>query len=260
MEGEGDQGTDAPGAQFATGDRDPRSWHNATAAFPNHSAKWKAYAQTQHRVAAGVWAAFGAEYGGEGGTLAGFYTDVELNNLVGFLDQTADIATRYYEPLSKDIKALSPHLTVWASPYYVGNPIHPPATIMDPALFSQWWKQIFVEAPHFDLLGPQDATGYQGNSFANVSAFLTPLRRISTEMGRAMWSNVELFEAWPPTCRYPDACGRHPGPIERITKQLANEAPHADALIAWEWASCLSPYTNENTTLLYQEYKAYVEG
>ena len=31
-------------------------------------------------------------------------------------------------------------------------------------------------------------------------------------------------------------------------------------LIAWEWASCLSPYTNENTTLLYQEYKAYVEG
>ena len=82
MEGEGDQGTDAPGARFATGDRDPQSWHNATAAFPNHSAKWKAYAQTQHRVAAGVWAAFGAEYGGEGGTLAGFYTDVELNNLV----------------------------------------------------------------------------------------------------------------------------------------------------------------------------------
>ena len=77
MEGEGDQGTDAPGAQFATCDRDPRSWHNATAAFSNHSAKWKAYAQTQHRVAAGVWAAFGAEYGGEGGTLAGFYTDVE---------------------------------------------------------------------------------------------------------------------------------------------------------------------------------------
>ena len=61
LEGEGDQETDAPGAQFATGDRDPRAWHNATAAFPNHSAKWKAYAAVQHSVAAGVWAAGGAD-------------------------------------------------------------------------------------------------------------------------------------------------------------------------------------------------------
>lgn len=42
---------------------------------------------------------------------------------------------------------------------------------------------------------------------------------------------------------------------------MANEAPLADELIAWEWHSCLSPYGSTNdTNEVYLQYKAYVRG
>ena len=77
--------------------------------------------------------------------------------------------------------------------------------------------------------------------------------------GRQLWSNVELFEGWPAPCEYPAKCGRHPAPIDRIVKQLASEDPYVGGRhIAWEWATCLSPYTNVNTSALYRDYAEYV--
>jgi hypothetical protein len=43
----------------------------------------------------------------------------------------------------------------------------------------------------------------------------------SRRAGRELWSNVELFEVWPPNCA--GKCGRHPAPISRVIKQMANE-------------------------------------
>jgi hypothetical protein len=55
---------------------------------------------------------------------------------------------------------------------------------------------MFAMTPHLDLIAPQDSMGAQGNSFANVSTFLTDLAAASQTHGRRMWSNVELFEVW----------------------------------------------------------------
>ena len=112
---------------------------------------------------------------------------------------------------------------------------------------------------------PQDSMGAQGNSFGNVSDFLAELAAASKRAGRRMLSNVELFEVWPQSCQWSPATGictgRHPAPFARIVEQIANEAPLADELIAWEWHSCLSPYGQTNwTTTVYEDYKAYVRG
>ena len=90
-------------------------------------------------------------------------------------------------------------------------------------------------------------------------------RRIS-RCWRPLWSNVELFEVWPRSCEWPDAChGRHPAPFERIKAQLENERPLAEKLIAWEWSSCLSPNNGsetwpEATKANFEAYKAYLAG
>ena len=42
-------------------------------------------------------------------------------------------------------------------------------------------------------------------------------------------------------------------------KQLASEDPFVGGRhIAWEWASSLSPYTNENTSALFRDYTRYL--
>eukprot|EP00662_Eupelagonemidae_sp_cell21_P001020 gene1020-47535_t len=128
----------------------------------------------------------------------------------------------YLEPLARDIHGMTNAngvpTTVWASPYFVGNLTrHPAANIMGPRFYADFWGQLFTQAPHLDLVAPQDSMGAQGNSFQNVTDFLTQLALISRDAGRRIYSNVELFEA-----------------------QMAHEAPLTDELIAWEWHSCLS--------------------
>ena len=102
--------------------------------------------------------------------------------------------------------------------------------------------------------------GAQSNSFVNVSDYLGHIADASRKAGRPVWSNVELFEVH-------NISGRHPAPFSRIVKQMANEAPLVDKLIAWEWTSCLSvragrylykdTYPNA-TAELYEQYRAYV--
>ena len=131
---------------------------------------------------------------------------------------------------------------------------------------------LLPQAPDLDLIAPQDSMGAQGNSFANVSAFLGNASGASRRQGRTPWTNVELFEVWPPNCQWAPrrACrGRHPAPFERIKRQLANEAPlirPGGKMIAWEWYSCLSPnggpdnvWANE-TRANYEQYRAYLLG
>ena len=86
-----------------------------------------------------------------------------------------------------------------------------------------------------------------------------PAKEHVVRSAQALWSNVELFEGWPAPCEFPTKCGRHPAPIERIVKQLASEDPFVEGRhVAWEWATCLSPWTNANTSRLYADYALYV--
>lgn len=191
-------------------------------------------------------------------TIAGVYTALEEWNSVGWTQYNESLAASYLQPLASRVRSGRPHLQVWASPYYVGNlTLHPsglPATA-----YAAFWRRVWQLAPDFGWIALQDSRGWQGNSDAEVAVALTELQRAATDAGRTLWSNVELFEGWPQPCIYPTKCGRHPAPMARIAKQLASEdAVVRGRHIAWEWSSCLSPYTNANTSALFEQYVAYL--
>ena len=160
---------------------------------------------------------------------------------------------------------------------------------MDAQFYADWWKQMFEWSPHLDLIAPQDSMGANGNSFSNVSEYLSELAQASRAAGRDVWSNVELcecrngrlgpltvattltppflrtVEVWPRNCTgtWEHCQGRHPAPMERIIKQMANEYDKVSLLIAWEWHSCLSPHSTDLSygaviKQRYEEYKAYI--
>lgn len=231
----------------------------------NSTAYFRYLASVNWELAQELWTRYVVE---RGHTIAGFYTDVEESNSIGELVLMKDLVGHYLEPVARDMKVnLSRDILVWASPYYVGNLTrHPAASWMGPRFYADWWGQVFVEASHLDLIAPQDSMGAQGNSFQNVTDFLSQLALESRVQSRAVWSNVELFEVWPQSCQWSNVTGicrgRHPAPWSRIKEQMANEAKHVDAMIAWEWHSCLSPFgSNPNWTKpVYDQYLAYIKA
>lgn len=211
--------------------------------------------------------------------IRGWYTMLEEWN-DGMWSSLAPIwASRFLNPLARTLKTqLRPrspvpiNATVFSSPYYVGNQTRRPYAKygdLSPTQNGLLWEQVLkLWAPELDLIAPQDAMGAQGNSFLNVSNYLSEIAAASRRAQRRVWSNTELFEVYPQSCQWPATChGRHPAPFSRIKRQLANEAPLVDALIAWEWTSCLSPqagrllyrdqYPNA-TAELYAKYIAYI--
>jgi hypothetical protein len=239
-----------------------------TSKFPagmNATEYYRSLAIVNWEVALQLWSLYGQRYGT---ILRGWYTDVEESNTRYELELMNNLVTHYLEPLARDIHNMTAHqatpTSVWASPYYVGNLTrHALQSIMTPRFYADWWEQIFDWSPHLDLIAPQDSMGAQGNSFANVTSFLTELAGASRRAHRQVFSNVELFEVWPQDCHWSgksgECHGRHPAPFDRIRAQMANEAPLVDELIAWEWHSCLSPFgTSSWTSTLYSQYKAYV--
>jgi hypothetical protein len=248
----------------------PFAWPPSHATQPNKT-KEEYYDQLtalQADTFADVWAAFPRHHG----TIVGVYTTLEEWNGPTWMSESniVPLATRYFEPLAKRVRSDSgvPALQVWASPYFVGNlTLHP--TAQSAADYAAYWGKLWDLAPSFDWIALQDSMGWQGNSLPEVSAVLSSLRHAASAAGRRprqLFSNVELFEgtnpdgsATPP-CIYPARCGRHPAPIERIVRQLAAEHPYVVGHLAWEWASCLSPFANENTSALFADYKAYVSG
>ena len=193
-------------------------------------------------------------------TIRGVYTALEQWNGPSWMSpHVADpLATEYFQALATRVKALDATLAVWASPYYVGNQtLH--TTAASAADYGAYWQRLWSLAPSFDWIGLQDARGWQGNSDKEVAQALAALATAAATEKRELWSNIELFEGWPLPCEYPTKCGRHPAPMARIAKQLASEAPLVGGKhIAWEWTSCLSPYTNADTAQLYKDYTAYL--
>ena len=196
------------------------------------------------------------------GNIAGVYTALEEWNGPSWSKYNESIATDYLQPLAARVRTGRPALQVWASPYYVGNlSLHPSA--LSAEAYAAFWRRIWQLAPDLGFVALQDSRGWQGNSDAEVAAALAALRAAADASGpgQELWSNVELFEGWPAPCVYPKPCGRHPAPMARIRAQLANEEGATGGRhVAWEWGTCLSPYTNADTAQLYRDYLGYLSS
>jgi len=223
----------------------------------------RAMAHTQNAIAQQLWSIANAS-----ATVAGFYTVIEENNGKSYLADMYVFASHFLNPLAETIKQLRADLLVWSSPYAVMNRTRYAATQWLPAsIYASMWEAAFLWAPSFDFVAQQDSMGALLNSYSDVAQVLGNLSLASSRQRRRLWSNVELFEAWPRSCKWPAPChGRHPAPFWRIQEQLANEAailaPIEGRLIAWEWSSALSPsggnaWPNE-TRANYMQYKAYL--
>lgn len=259
--------------------------------LPSTSADgWKAWAWLQWRIAQDVYEAFGGDIslvagagapsavgGGIGHdapdvpVLEGIYTGVEANNLVSYEKEWTDYAGHFLCPLARDIKSnLSAALTVWASPYYVGNRTQHPQPLLNASTYGALWGSTLRSCPHLDLIAPQDSMGAQGNSFQNVSDYLAAMTAQSIAANRTIWSNTELFAVGDGVPG--QACNtRQPGSWDRILHQMQNEAPIVSragpgaGLICWEWSTYLSPFAagcpwSNVSRAHYAMYKAYVDG
>ena len=166
-------------------------------------------------------------------------------------------------------KTLRADLVVWArlTAFNRTLPSKVPAAV---GVCGLWEEALAAWAPALDVVAPQDSSGANGNSFADVRELLGNMSRAVARQRRSAWSNVELFEVWPRSCQWPDEChGRHPAPFSRIKAQLENEAPILSGpdpqVIAWEWTSCLSPTAGngaafpEANKANYEAYLAHIK-
>ena len=231
----------------------------------------KAFADLQWAVAQQLWqVAFTI---GLTDVVAGIYTEVEESNAAPWLAYMQRFASTYLQALTLNIKkTLRADLVVWASPYVLFNRTRfPIQKYLLPSAFAGLWEEALAAwAPALDVVAPQDSSGANGNSFADVRELLGNMSRAVARQRRSAWSNVELFEVWPRSCQWPDEChGRHPAPFSRIKAQLENEAPILSGpdpqVIAWEWTSCLSPTAGngaafpEANKANYEAYLAHIK-
>lgn len=203
--------------------------------------------------------------------VSGIYTEVEECNGAPWMSYMQRFATTYLQPLALNIKSLRSSLLVWSSPYAVANRTrYPVARYVLPSAYAGLWEQTLAAwAPALDVVALQDSTGALGNSFADVRELLGNVSAAVARQRRSAWTNVELFEVWPPSCEWPERChGRHPASFARIRAQLENEAPllrgPRPQIIAWEWGTCLSPTPGngaafpEANLANYKAYLAYI--
>lgn len=238
------------------------------------------FQEVQATLARGLWGQFGST-----GVVAGFYTVLEEpQNFASSLPDWERLALHYFQPLAHYIKhSLEPigrydpgKLLVWSSPDAVGNySRYHRAYMLGPRLYGDLWEQMFLFAPEFDHIALQDSQGERGqNSLADTAAFLGNCSAAGLRQNRSIWSNVELFQAWPPSCEWSKASGhcrgRAPAPMDRIVTQLATASAVLDSagatqeaiLIAWEWTTCLSPNGGSGkaniSKLAADNYRAYL--
>eukprot|EP00466_Bigelowiella_natans_P020086 jgi/Bigna1/86137/estExt_fgenesh1_pg.C_80167 len=236
----------------------PSSDFRGGAHFTNKSEYFDMFNRLQIGIALEIWEKFEDSTS----SIVGIYTGLEENNLPGWVNNKDDLVKFYFEPFSSAIKEkLRSDVTVWSSPYAVLNTeLHGFQHFVSAEEYASFWGDVFTNAPGFDFIANQDSMGWQGNSLQNVSDLMKAISAASTAAGRQTWSNVELFEGWPQPCIYPKKCGRAPAPFERIKSQIETESRYASILIAWEWHSCLSPYSNNLTATLYRQYSDYVRN
>jgi hypothetical protein len=229
--------------------------------------KYPALAAIQLAAAKDIWWQFPTYRS----TIVGVYAELEVGNVQHWTApaNAAALATSYLEPLAKAIKAeLAPRLKVWLSPWYLQSGVPHPriSSALNASATAAFWSTLWQHAPSFDFVAPQDHVG-KWNSLDIVSEYLSALgdAAAAADPPRELWSNVELSEAWPVSCRNnarPKGvnCSSRPASFSRIAAQMKAESasPRVQRLIAWEWLSGLSPFTSPATASNFAQYKEYI--
>ena len=206
---------------------------------------WAMQAALSRAIVDELWSLYGHHP-----SIAGFYNAVELSCDVRNQAVSLQIADAMFAPFAAHVKSLRPSLRAVTSPYYrPANASDPHNHQMTAEQWASFWRRLLEAAPDFDTIAPQDGLGAGGNNLTTVRAYLGALRRVTQDLGRTLWSNVELFAASPHCAEVhadycPASClDRRPADFDRVKAQLAAEAPLADGgfLISYEWHAYLSP-------------------
>ena len=150
---------------------------------------WKMQAALSQAILAELWGLYSHHP-----SLSGFYNAVELSCDVRNRKLGVELAKQMFGPFADQVKSLRPSLRAVTSPYYrPANASDPNNHQMTSVEWAAFWKEILSNAPTFDTIAPQDGVGAGGNNLQTVRAYLGALRSVTTELGRTLWSNVELF-------------------------------------------------------------------
>ena len=151
-------------------------------------------------------------------------------------------------PSLSDVLTWGPCQAAWYSDY--GSYLGPcgtitttnSETIQTPSRWAQWWTKALGHAPHFTWLFVQDHRGGQ-QSPQHVVAYYAALRPALDALNVTFWANAELFHIVADTVSNGGEgnATRTQGAVDRVHRQLMEEAPYVDGFTAWEWYWCGSP-------------------
>jgi hypothetical protein len=202
---------------------------------------------------------------GEQPSFRGFYLTQEWGP-PSFVGRADELGRDFLGPISDHIHSLDSSLEVGLSPsledtvtwapcpaaWYSdhGEYIAPCASITPtrinhvatPSQWVEWWRAALSHAPHFSWLFVQDHRGGQQPP-QHIAAYYAALGPLLAELKVKFWANAELFHI-----TYDTAKGggegnrtRTTGSVERVHRQLMEEAPFVGGFTAWEWFWYLSP-------------------
>ncbi len=180
-------------------------------------------------------------------SLKGFYLPEEIDNC-RFTSEPArqTLVQHLLKPVSDYIHTLNPQLIFCEAPFY--NP-----SCQQPADHGQWWIDTLTEAPHFDLVIPQDGIGARPGviTLEIIEDYFTAYKAACDATGRTLWSDLEVFEQVgvldpPPT-------------IDRIVSQIETEQPLVERIVIWEWGY-VTPHHSIRALDFTENYKRYFQG
>ena len=113
-----------------------------------------------------------------------------------------------------------------------------------------------------DFIAYQDEVGVRKTKVDRTKRLFEKLRKAHDKAGRSeLWADIELFDF--EGMVYNSAL--IPAPFDRIKKQIENVAPYADKILGYQYLGLMNPKDSkafagyENSAVLYDEYKKYME-
>lgn len=184
-------------------------------------------------------------------SFAGLYITTEIDY--------HDIHVELYEKLIKEyMRPALGQVTIAASPGNIG------VEVRDLDKFPR-----DVERTGINVLAPQDYGGRHQNIatalelVAKQARALEKVRKPLTDIGVKLWANCELFvhESFPA-----GGAAWHPGPTERILKQIEMQSPLVEKLVCFQYWGVMNKHTElvnigpPDTDRLYNDYVAYLKA
>lgn len=119
-----------------------------------------------------------------------------------------------------------------------GRPTPAIGNFEPPSTWAAWWLRALKDAPHFSWLFVQDHRG-GGESPTHIRAYLRALSTAMASVGVKNWANSELFHVMsvddPPHGYGEGNQTRTVAPIDRVHRQLLEEAPLVSGFTCWEF-------------------------